>query len=107
MVGSGDGDGVHVFLLENLAEIFLDGRGFAGLALHSVGEFLKDIAVDVADMRDAGGGFVRLESREMRVAAAVETDYSKVQAVVGTDYAAVALGRGFQRKPRRSYCKCI
>ena len=50
MVGSGDGDGVHIFLLENLAKVFLRHRSLAHLLLHTVGELLENIAVNIADV---------------------------------------------------------
>src|SRR6202035_147608 len=43
----------------------------------------------------------------MGIAAPIQADYGKVQAIVGTEDATVTLGRGSQGKSRRSYRKCI
>ena len=104
MVGSGDGDGVYILLLENSAEILFRHRRLAHLLLHAVGELLEYVAVHIADMRDAGGAPVRLERREMSVGAPVQADDGKVQAIVGTEDLAIALGRrshGQARRPNR------
>ena len=61
MVGSGDRDGVHVFLFQNCAKVFFRGRGLAHLALRRIGELLQDVAVHVADVRNARGALVSLQ----------------------------------------------
>ena len=97
MVGSGDGDGVHILLLENLAKVFFRRGRLAHLLLRTVGELLENVAVHIADMGDAGGVLVRLERREMSVATAIQTDDGKVQAIVGTQDLAIAFCRRSHR----------
>src|SRR5258707_1916264 len=107
MVGSSNRDGVDVLLLKHPAKVLLRHRGLARLALHTVGELSQNIAVHVADMRDAGSASVRLERREMRVAAPIKTDNGKVEPIIGTGDTAIALCRSPHRQPRRANCKCI
>ena len=101
VVGSGDGDGVHILLLENRAEVLVRHRRLAHLLLHAVSELLEYVAVHIADMRDAGGAPVRLERRQMSVGAPVKTDHSKVQAIVGAENLAIALCRAPHSQARR------
>ena len=54
------------------------------------GELLQDVAVYVADVRDARGGFIGLQRGEMRVGAAVEADHCEVEAIVCAQDAGVA-----------------
>ena len=107
VVGSGDGDGIYILLLENFAEIFFRRRRLAHLLLHAVCELLEDIAVHIADMRDAGGAPVGLERREMSVGTPVQADHGKVQAIVGAQNLAIALGRASHGQARRSNRKRI
>ena len=107
VVGSGDGDGIYILLLENSAEIFFRHRRFAHLLLHAVGELFEYVAVHIADMRDAGGVPVGLERREMSVGAPVKADDSKVQAIVGTEDLAIAFSRASHGQARRSNRKRI
>jgi len=58
-------------------------------------------------MRNAGGAAVRLERREMSVGAPVKADHGKVQAIVGTEYLAIAFSRASHRQTRRSNRKGI
>ena len=107
VVRTGDADGVHILLLQNLAKI-LFRRGSRPHRLLGCGsKFLEDIAVYIADVRDAGALFVRLERREVRIAAAVESDHGKVQAPVRAENLAIASGVGADCQPRCSYRKCI
>ena len=100
-------DRVHILLLENLAKVFLRRRSFAHLLLRTVGELLENIAVHIADVRDAGGAPVRLERGEMSVGAAIQPNHGKVEAIIGTENLAIALCRGSHGQPRRAHRKCI
>ncbi len=93
VIGRGDGDGVDVFLFENLAEVFAGCGRVAHRLLHGGGEFCEGVAVDVADVRDAGGVLICLERGEMRVGAAVKADDGEVEAVIGAEDLAVTLRR--------------
>src|ERR1700722_1212568 len=107
MVGSGNRDGVHILPLENRSEVFVRRRRLARLALHSVSELSENIVVHIADMRDASSALVRLERREMSVPTPIQPDHSKVGAIVGTEYLALALCRSPHGHSRRSHCKSI
>ena len=61
MVRGSNCDGVHILLLQNPAKVFVRRSGFLHLLLHCVGELSKDIAVHIADMRNAGSAPVCLE----------------------------------------------
>ena len=103
MVGGGNCDGVDVFLFENRAEVLVRRGGFACLALHSVRKFLEDIAVHVADVRDAGGASIGLECREMSVASAVQADDRKAQAIIGTEDPTITLCCRSHGQPGSAY----
>ena len=107
VVGSGDGDGVHILQLENSHGSLFRRPAPRPSPAARVGELLEYVAVHIADMRDAGGAPVGLERREMSVGAAVQTDDSKVQAIVGTEYLAIAFSRASDRQTRRSNRKGI
>src|SRR5260370_41078870 len=107
MVGSGNRDGVHILVFKNPAKVFLRRRGLARLALHTVSELSENIAVHIADMRDAGSASVRLEPREMSIAAPIQSDHGKVEPIIGTEDLAIALCRSSRRQPCRAHCKCI
>src|SRR4029077_19819783 len=91
----------------NPAKILVRRRRLARFALHAVSKLSENIAVHVADMRDAGGVSVRLEPREMSVTAPVQSDHRKVESIIGTGDSAIALCRTAHRQPRRAHCKCI
>src|SRR5277367_4169445 len=74
VVGSGDGDGVHVLRLQDVSEVLFCRGSVAQRGLGLVGELLQDGAVYIADMRDAGGSLVGLERVEVSVGAGVEAD---------------------------------
>src|SRR5271154_285299 len=107
MFGSGNCDRVHIFLFENPTKVCLARRSLAHLLLRAVGEFLENIAVHVADMRDAGGTPIRLERREMSISAAIKANNAKVEAVIRTEDLAITLRRTSHSQSRRSYGKCI
>ena len=107
VIGSGDRDGVHILLLENPAKVFLSRRGIAHFLLHTLGELLENIAVNVADVRDAGSSLVRLECRKMRIGAPIETDDSKVEAIVRAKDLSIAPCGGSRRHRCRSHRKRI
>ena len=67
MLGSGDGHSIHVLQLEYLPEVLVSYRGIAQLKLGIGGEFLQNIAVHVADMRDAGRVLVGLERGKVSI----------------------------------------
>src|SRR6202162_5893144 len=94
VIGRGDGDGVDIFLLENFAEVFFGYGGFTHFVLNAGREFVEDVAIDIANVRDAGSAFVGLERGEVGVGAAVETDHSKVEAIIGTEDTGVAFCGG-------------
>ena len=102
VVGRGDGDGVDLSGLESVAKIAF-GSGRVAERLPSFrGEFGQDRGIDVADIRDASRLAVGPQRREMRVAAAVEADHGKVQAIVGAQNPGVAFGRGGKRRTRHA-----
>src|SRR6202162_2698034 len=107
MVWSCNCDGVYIFLLENPAKVFVRGGGFTHLLLHPVGEFSKNLAVHIADMRDAGSAPVHLKRREMSVGAPVKADNGKIETIIGTDDSAIALCRSSHGQRRRAHRKCI
>src|SRR5579859_260479 len=103
MVGCSDGYRIHVFLLEDLAEILVRNRLLAGFLLRAVCELPQNIAVYVADMRNTRSAPVRLERRKMRITASVKSDHRKVHTLVRAHNLAIALGRARHRQPRRAY----
>ncbi len=66
VIGSGDGDCIHVFLLEDPAKS-LSVAGVSQLLLDSAGKFPENIVVHIAHMRDAGSILVRLERGKMSI----------------------------------------
>jgi hypothetical protein len=107
VIGRGDGDGVDIFLFKNFAEVFFGCGRLAHFLLHAVGEFVEDVAIDVAHVRDAGGAFVGFERGEVGVGAAVETDYGKVEAIVRADDTAVAFRGGTYGVSCGGGCKSV
>src|ERR1035441_6718300 len=93
--------------LENPAKVFVHQRGLAHLLPHTVSELFENIAVHIADVRDAGSASVRLERREMSIGAPIKTDNSKVEAIIGAEDLAITLCRSFHGQPRRAHCQCI
>ena len=93
MFGSGNRDRVHISPFENAAKVFVGCGRLAHLLLRTVSELLENIALHIADMRNAGSVPIRLESREMRVAAAIKTNNGKVEAVIRTKDLAITLRR--------------
>ena len=55
MVGSGDGNGVHVLLLEDLAKVLVAGRSIAQFMFRDACKLCQNLAIHVADMGDTGG----------------------------------------------------
>ena len=53
------------------------------------------------------GMLVRLQRGEVRITAAVQSDYGKVQALVGAENLAIAFGVGADCQPRRPHSKYI
>src|SRR5258708_24476115 len=107
MLGSGNRDCIHVFLFEYRAKVFLRHRGLAHFLLRAVGELFENIAVYIADMRDAGGAPVRLERREMSVGATIQANHGKVEAVIRSKDLTVALCRRSYCNGGRSHCEGI
>src|SRR4029077_5434376 len=99
MVGRGNRDGVYVLQFKNLPKVFVRRGSLARLALHAVSELSENIAVHIADMRDAGSASVRLERREMSIAAPIQSDHRKVEPIVGTGDPAIAPCRSSDGKP--------
>jgi len=102
VVGSCDGDRVHILLFQNFAEVLLRHRRFAHFLRRTVREFLKNIAVHVAHIRDARRAFVGLQRRKMRVTAPIQADHRKVQPIVGPEDLRITLGRGSHRQAGRA-----
>src|ERR1700727_3455196 len=107
MVRSSDRNRVHVFHLENLAKVFFSGRRLAHLPLRSVGELSENVAVHIADMRNAGGAPVRLQRGQMRIAAPVQTNHRKVEAFIRTQDLGIASCRSSHGQSSRAPRKCI
>ena len=105
--GSGDGDGVHFFLLENLAKVLFRDGGLAHLLLRAFRELSQNVAVHIADMRDAGRAPVCLERREMRVGAPIQADHREVEALVGAQDLAITLCRAAYGQSGRAHCQCV
>ena len=93
VIGRGDRDGVNILALENLAKILLRSRVIAHCLAGLGSELGQDVAFDIADTGDVGRILVGLERREMRIGAAVQPDDGEVEAFVGAEDLAVALGR--------------
>src|SRR6202021_3149391 len=93
VIWSGNGDGVHILLLENRAKIFLRLSSVTHLLLHAVSKLLENVAVHVAHMRNSRSTLVGLEGRQMSVGAAIQTNNGKVQPVIGAKNLGIALGR--------------
>jgi hypothetical protein len=107
VIRTGNRDGVHIFLLENPAEVLFRCRRLAHPALHSVGELLENVAVDIAHMRDAGRTLVRFQRREMRISASVQPDHREVEPIVGADDPFITPGSGSNSQPCRSHRHCL
>src|ERR1700733_1365939 len=93
MLGSRNGDGVHIFHFEDAAKVLLAHRSLIHLLLRMVGELLENGGIDIADMRDARGFFICLERGEMGVGAAIQANHGEVKAVIRTEDLAVAFCR--------------
>ena len=91
VVGGGDADGVHILLLKNLAKILLRRGSRSRRLLRTGGEFFEEIAVYVAHVRDTGALLVRLQRRQVRIAATVEPDDGKIETIVGAENLTIAL----------------
>ena len=107
MVGSGYGDGVDILLLKDGTKVFVRHRGFAHFLFCRVGEFLKRITVDVAHVRNTGSVLVGFERGKVSIAATVQTNDSKVQAVVGTENLTVTFRGSTHSKASRANGNCI
>jgi hypothetical protein len=107
VVGAGNADGIHVFLLQDLAEVLL----LCGRVTHRLlglgGELIHCLGVHIAHVRDAGAILISLQRRQVGVPAAVDPDHRKIQAIVGAENLSVALSVGPDSQPGRSYRKRV
>ena len=93
MVGGGNRDRIHILPFQDVAKVLVGRGGLTHLLLRRVRELLKNIAVNVADVRDPCSIFIRLESGKMSIGAAIETNDCKVDSVVRAHDLTVALRR--------------
>jgi len=107
MVWSGNGDRVHILQLENRAKVFLRGRSLAHLTLRGIGEFFQDIAVHIADMRNARGALFAFSDDRCAYPRPFSPITAKLKPVVGAHDSRITLRRISDRQPRRAHCQCI
>ena len=107
VIGRGNGDGVNVFALENLAKILLRRRIVAHHFAGGRRKFGQDVALNVAYMGDVHRILIGLERRQVRVGATIQADYGEVEAFIGAHDLAVAFGGRTDRQPCRSHRKCV
>src|SRR5580704_16409732 len=107
MVGRGNSDGVNVFLFECPAKVFLRDGSLAHFLSCALCELFENIAVHIADMRDAGSAAVRLEGCKVGVGAAIKTDHGKVESLIRPKYLAIAFCRGSYSQARRAHSQSI
>ena len=84
VIGRGNRNCIDIFLRENFAEVLGRRSGVSHLLLHAVGKLFQGVTVDVAHMRDVDGIAVGLQRGKMRISAAMQSNYGKVQAIVGS-----------------------
>jgi hypothetical protein len=70
---------------KNIPEVLLTHRLCTHLLSGTLHIFRKDIALDIAHMRDARFRLVRAQRRKMRIRSTVEPDDSEVQTVIGSE----------------------
>jgi hypothetical protein len=92
VVGRGDGDGVDLLQLENLAKVLVRCRSVSQCLLGAVGKLVQDGAIHIANMGYPSRILIPLQSGEVRIGARVEADDGKVEAIVGAHDLAVAFG---------------
>src|SRR6516162_7860631 len=107
VVRGGYGDSIDLLLVENPAEVLLGDRGLAHLLPGAVGKLAQDVAVDIADIRNAGRIFVRFQRRQVGVAAAIQAYDRKVDALVGADNLGITLRCSLYRQSRCANCQRI
>ncbi len=107
VVRGSDGDGVHILQLKDVAKILVNGGRGTHFALHIAGKLLHRIAIHIAYIGDPGCVLVCLESGKMSIGAAMKADHSKVEAIIGAEDLAIALGGRSDRQTRGSYCKGV
>ena len=85
MVRGGDGDGINVFVFEELAVVFIAGGGGAGF-------FGGEIEITVIQVADGDGlGVAEFEEAVVDLVAAIaETDEAHAETIIGTEDARVA-----------------
>jgi hypothetical protein len=107
VIGSGDGDDVHILPLKHLAEVAIHGWPVSEFLLGAVGVLLEDVGVHIDHMRDARRLSVGAQRREMRIGAAIETDDGKVETIVGAENLPITFRAGGNRQSSRSEGKCV
>src|ERR1035437_4135963 len=71
--------------------------------LRTIDKPFQDVAVHVANMRDAGGVLICLESGKMSVASPMEADNCKIDAIIGAENLAITFGGRSNRQTCSTY----